>query len=320
MTVVPRVLEKVFTKIKYGVDEASLIKKILGRLALKRALVKDVEHYSLLDKIYDSLVYKKFRAALGGEMQMLICGGAALLLDIERFYNNIGVNLYCGYGLTESSPVLAVNSAKAHKIGTIGKAFPTVELRISKDGELLARGPNIMRGYHNDEKKTAETVIDGWLQTGDLAHIDEEGFVKIIGRKKELFKTANGKYVRPILLEQRLVQELSFLAGAIVVAEGRKFTSTLLFPDFDLLQKFKDKLKFSGGDAEFLKSDILQKAVEVVVVKVNEEFDHAEKIQKFAIITQPISIENGEITPSMKLRRNVLEEKFKGVIDGFYKE
>ncbi len=318
MTVVPRVLEKVFIKIKDGVDGANFIKKFLGQKALQRALTKDVGPVEFIDKIFDLLVYRKFRAALGNKMRMLICGGAALSEDMERFYSNIGVNLYCGYGLTESSPVLAVNYKQAHKFSTIGKAFPNVELRLAPDGELLARGPNIMRGYHNDSEKTAAAIVDGWFQTGDLAQIDAQGFVKITGRKKELFKTANGKYVRPIPIEQKLVQELGFLLGAIIIAEGRKFVSVLLFPDFDHLQKFKTKFGFFGDDVEFLQSQILQEVVKLVVERLNSDFDHAEKIQKFAIIERPISVAGGEITPSMKLKRGVLEEKFKDVIEGFY--
>lgn len=318
MTVVPRVLEKVFAKIKDGVDSAKFIKKILGRLALERALKKDVEQIKFIDQIFDCLVYKKFREALGKKMKMIICGGAPLSEDMERFYSNIKIKLYCGYGLTESSPVLAVNHVAAYKFGTIGKAFPSVELGLAQDGELVARGPNIMRGYRNDSDKTAATIIDGWFYTGDLAQIDEQGFVKIIGRKKELFKTANGKYVRPIPLEQKLVQELGFLLGAIIIAEGRKFVSVLLFPDFDLLKKHKAKFNFNGGDVEFLESQILQDAVKSALERLNAGFDHAEQIQKFAIIATQISIATGEITPSMKLKRSVLENKFKDVIEKFY--
>ncbi len=319
MTTVPRVLEKVFAKIKEGIDSASFVKKFLGKKAFQRALEKDpTAQKNLLDKIFDHLIYKKFRDSLGGNIKMIICGGAALSLDLERFYKNIGIDLFCGYGMTESSPVLAVNCAKAQKFGTVGKAFPNVELKIANDGELLARGPNIMLGYHGKPEKTAEVIENGWLKTGDLAQIDEQGFVKIVGRKKEIFKNSNGKYVAPVPLEQSLVQELGFLLGAIVIAEGRKFTSAILFPEFEILKKFKAKFNFSGSDEEFLKSEILQNFVEDAIQKINQNLDHWEQIQKFHIATSPISIESGEITPSMKLKRNLLEEKYKNVIDGFY--
>lgn len=320
MTSVPRVLEKVFAKIEEGIDAGSFVKKIIGRAALKRAFAKD-PHSSpnFLDKFFDRLVYKKFREALGGKMGMIICGGAALAIDLERFYTNSGINLYCGYGLTETSPVLATNCPKYHKISTVGKAFPSVELKIAQDGELLARGPNVMRGYHKQPQKTAEVIIDGWFKTGDKAEIDAEGFVKIIGRKKELFKNANGKYVSPVPIEHRIVQDLGFLAGAVVIAEGKKFTSSLLFPDFETLKKIKGKLGFSGSDEEFLKSEILQKFVQEKIDSVNKNLNHWEQVQKFYIAKESISIESGDITPSMKLKRNVLEEKYKKVIDEFYK-
>jgi long-chain acyl-CoA synthetase len=320
MTSVPRVLEKVFARIENGIETASFFKKILGKKALKRALIKDVKSSkNLYDRFFDKLIYQKFRFALGGKMRMIICGGAALSQDLERFYSNIGINLFCGYGLTESSPVLAANCEKFNKFGTVGKNFPSVELKIALDGELLARGTNIMRGYHKEPKKTAESIENGWLKTGDLAQIDEQGFVKIIGRKKELFKTANGKYVSPVLLEQKLMQNLGFLIGAIVIAEGRKFTSAVLFADFEILKNTKEKLKFLGSDEQFLASEILQKFVEKTINAINKNLDHWEQIQKFHIVPESISIESGDITPSMKLKRNVLEKKYKNAIEEFYR-
>lgn len=319
MTSVPRVLEKVYARIRDGVEMQKGFKKYLGRKAVVKALTKHPENKkSLFDKIYDIVIYKKFRAALGGNMKMIICGGAALSLDMERFYKNIGVNLFCGYGLTEASPVIAVNSAKASKFGTVGKVFPSVEVMLAEDGELLSRGPNTMKSYHKQEEKTAEVMLDGWLKTGDLAHIDEEGFIKIIGRKKELFKNANGKYVSPVPIEQKLVQELGFLIGAIIIAEGRKFTSALLFADFEILPKWKENYEFLGSNEAFLGSEKLKSFVEEKISKINKDLDHWEKVQKFAIITAEISIESGEITPSMKLKRKVLEDKFADAIDQLY--
>ena len=175
-----------------------------------------------------------------------------------------------------------------------------------------------MCGYHNQPQKTAETIVDGWLKTGDLAQIDSEGFVKIIGRKKELFKNANGKYVSPVPIEQKLLQELGFLLGAIVIAEGQKFTSAVLFPEFELLKKFKVKFNFTQSDEDFLRSEILQKFVQKKIDQINSHLNHWEQIQKFHIAIEPISIESGEITPSMKLKRNLLEEKYKQVVEEFY--
>lgn len=321
MTVVPRVLEKVFLGIRDGVNDAGGLKGVLAKAAFKRALNKGLTAKSgLLDKIYDMLVYQKFRQGFGGNIRMIVCGGAALSQDLEIFYKNIGLTLFCGYGLTEASPVLAANSPLASKIGTVGKAFPGVELKIDPDGELLGKGDGIMLGYRNQQEKTAEVLVDGWLKTGDLAQIDENGFVTIVGRKKELFKTANGKYVCPVPIEQRLVQQLGFLTGAVVVAEGRKFTSAILFPDFDSLPKFKKRRRFLGSDEAFLTSQDLLDFVQKEIDQMNQDADHWEQVQKFFIDLKAISIESGEITPSMKLKRSVLEERNRGVIEEFYQD
>lgn len=321
MTSVPRALEKVFARINNGIEEAKFFKKIIGKKALKRALQKDpLASKNFIDKIFDKIIYQKFRQAMGGEMRMIICGGSALSKELERFYWNIGVKIYCGYGLTECSPVLATNAPHQHKFTSVGKAFPSVKLKIAKDGELLASGINVMKKYRNNPQKTAETFDGEWFKTGDLAQIDEEGFVKIIGRKKEVFKTSNGKFVHPVLLEQKLVQELNFLIGALVIAEGKNFVSALLFIDFDLLKNIKNKLKFDGENNQFFNSIILQNFIAQKIAIINKKLDSWEQIKKFKIIIEPISVESGEITPSLKLKRNVLERKFALEIEEFYKE
>jgi long-chain acyl-CoA synthetase len=321
MTSVPRMLEKVFVKIKDGAEQKNGLAKFLAFKAINQALHKNIlSKKNLIDKFFDLLVYKKFRLALGGRMRMIICGGAALSCDMEKFYRNIGINIFCGYGLTETSPVIAVNHAKAWRCDTVGQSFPGVKVKVADDSELLVSGPGVMKGYHNNPEKTAETMDGTWFKTGDLAKIDEEGFIKIIGRKKELFKTANGKYVAPIPIEQKLIQELGFLVGSIIIAEGRKFTSCLLFPDFEILAKFKKKMNSNLADLDFLKSEPLQSLVLSKINKINQNLDHWQQIQKFHIAVESISIESGEITPSMKLKRNVLEEKYKNIIDSFYKE
>ena len=321
MTSVPRALEKVFARINNGIEEAKFFKKIIGKKALGRALKKDpLLSKNFIDKIFDKIIYQKFRQAMGGQMRMIICGGSSLSQELERFYWNIGVKIYCGYGLTECSPVLATNAPHQHKFTSVGKAFPSVKLKIAKDGELLACGINVMKKYRNNPQKTAETFDGEWFKTGDLAQIDEEGFVKIIGRKKEVFKTSNGKFVHPVLLEQKLVQELSFLVGALVIAEGKNFVSALLFVDFDLLKNIKNKLKFDGENNQFFNSTILQNFIAQKIAIINKKLDSWEQIKKFKIIIEPISVESGEITPSLKLKRNVLERKFALEIEELYKE
>lgn len=319
MTTVPRMLEKVYVKIRDGVNEASFIKRALGGAALKRALNNDpTAKKTLLDKFFARIIYKKFLQGLGGRMRMIICGGAALSVDLQKFYQNIGVNLFCGYGMTETSPVISVNYPKNHKINTVGKVFDGVKVKIAKDGELLASGPGVMRGYHKKPAETAKVIKNGWMSTGDLAKIDKAGYIEIVGRKKEVFKNANGKYIRPTVIEQKLVQKIGFLVGAVVIGEEKKFTSALIFCDFELLEKAKKKLKFVGSDKAFLSSGKLKEFMQRKIREVNKGLDHHEQIQKFYIAQEEISIESGEITPSMKLKRGALEEKYSDAIKGFY--
>ncbi|MFT7087598.1 MAG: long-chain acyl-CoA synthetase [Rickettsiales bacterium] len=369
MTAVPRMLEKVFAKMQNGVNEASFIKKLIGKLAFFMAPKFAADDYSnglprrftprnddvedlfpklktsslrgaflakpksgrgnpegfkvslnILYKILNHLVYKKLRAALGSKMRMIICGGAALSPDLEKFFLGIGINIYVGYGLTESSPVIAANFRNNHKLGSVGKAFPNVEVRLGEDRELLVKGSSIMRGYHKDPIKTAQEIDEnGWLKTGDLAEIDADGFIKIIGRKKEMFKTTYGKYVSPVPIEQKLIAGWSLLSATCIIAEGKKFVSCLLFVEFDLLKKYQEKHGFKNlSPKDFLKSEFIQKRSQKLINDINKNLNHWEKIQKFHLSTKPISIEGGEITPSMKLRRNIVEEKFKDVIAEFY--
>jgi len=324
MTVVPRVLEKVYKKMRSGVDENGFVKKIIGHAAFDLALKSDVEKFrkTLLGKIFDHLVYKKLRMALGGRFRMMICGGAALSDEMNRFFTNIGVTLYIGYGATESSPVIAANNYKFHKFGTVGKPFPEIEVKLNSKGELLARGPNVMRGYHNDPQKTSEVIDkEGWLNTGDLAEIDEENYIKIIGRAKELFKTSGGKYISPVPIEQAILNGCEFLMAVSIIAEGKKFVSCLLFVDFEILEKCKNKFGMIGkSDEEFLNSDLVNKKISRLITSVNSNLNKWEQIQKYYLVKDKISVETGELTPSMKLRRNVVEEKYKKVIDKFYED
>lgn len=320
MTVVPRMLEKTYAKMLERVENSSPIKKLIGKLAFKIALNNDANKSKpILYWLFDSLVYKKLKLAMGGNLRMIICGGAPLSKDLDQFFNNIGIDLFVGYGLTESSPVISANCPKYHKIGTIGKNFPLAQVKI-RNGELLTKGPYVMKGYHKDEAKTKE-VIDrnGWLKTGDLAKIDDEGFIEILGRKKELFKTSGGKYVSPVPIEQKLVRNFNLLTAALVIAEGRKFVSCLLFADFENLAIHKKNFGMEYySDQDFLCSQIIQQKLEDVVKDVNYSLNDWEKIKKFTLIKEEISIARGDLTPSMKLKRNVLENRYKQIIEDFY--
>ena len=319
MTVVPRLLEKVFFKMKLKAMDGNIIKQGLVRLAFYRATTKDpYAKTSFVDTLLDKLVYTKLRAALGTRMRMMISGGAALSDMLYNFYLNIGVPLYQGYGLTESSPVISANNPQANKIGTCGKAFPSVEVKISEKGELLARGPNVMKGYHQDQTATREVIEnDGWLHTGDLAEIDDEGFVTITGRKKELFKTSTGEYVSSVHIEQKLVSN-GWFEHALIVGDAKPFVVALLFVEPDFLARMAVKMKSTS--LKVLHSEKLEKMTHKFIKKLNLKLNHWEKIRDFRLLENSLTIEEGELTPSMKLAKKQLLERYSSEIVEMYKD
>jgi long-chain acyl-CoA synthetase len=319
ITLVPRLLEKVYAKMNSRIDEQSPLKRKLMSRAFERAIDKVPAENTLSDKIFDKLIYSKLRDALGGNLKMLIVGGSALSMSMEHFFKNIGFNVYQGYGLTESSPVLSVNYPGHVRYRSVGKIFPNVEVKIASDGEILAKGSNIMVGYHNNEKATNEAVDDdGWLHTGDLGTLDEDGYLTITGRKKEVFKTSNGKYVCPVPIEQSLCKS-ALIDMAAIIGENHRFVSCLLFPDYENLDAIREHRGYSDmNNSDFLNSSEVNNEIKEVVQAVNDQLSSWEKIQKYKFVKHPITVETGELTPTMKLRRHIVEEKFKHIINNFY--
>ncbi|MFT6924448.1 MAG: long-chain acyl-CoA synthetase [Psychromonas sp.] len=319
ITLVPRLLEKVYAKMHARIEEQSGIKKNLMSSAFKRAISKQPGAHSLLDKIYDKLIYAKLREALGGNLEIVISGGAALSESMENFFKNIGLNLYQGYGLTETSPVLAANYPGNVCYRSVGKIWPEVEIKISDEQEILAKGPNLMKGYHNNPQATRETIDSaGWLHTGDLGYIDENGYLFVNGRKKEIFKTSNGKYVSPVPIEQMLSAS-ELIDMVVIIGENKNFVSCLLFPDFENLAAIRKNRGYGDmSNGDFLNSNEVRQEIAAVVEGVNRQLDEWEKIRKFKFIKQPISIETDELTPTMKIRRQVIEQKFSDIINQFY--
>ena len=319
MTVVPRLLEKVFFKMKLKAMDGNFIKKALVRLAFYRATTKDpFDKPSYIDKILDDIVYKKLRLALGERMHMMISGGAALSDRLYRFYLNIGIPLYQGYGLTESSPVISSNTPTHNKIGTCGQAFPGVEVKISTEGELLARGPNIMRGYHHNEAATAEVVdSEGWLHTGDLAGLDSEGYVCITGRKAEKFKTSTGEYVSSVYIEQELVSN-GWFEHALVIGHNKPYVVALLFIEHEYLGRLATQMR--STPIKVLASEKFKTMSADFVSKINKKLNHWEKVRYFRVISDELSIESGHLTPSMKLAKKYLIEQYESEISEMYKD
>jgi long-chain acyl-CoA synthetase len=319
ITLVPRLLEKVYAKMNSRIEDQSGLKRKLMSSAFERAINKVPAENSLSDKIFDKLIYSKLRAALGGNLQMLIVGGSALSESMEHFFKNVGFNVYQGYGLTESSPVLAVNYPGNVRYRTVGKIYPGVEVKIASDNEILAKGPNVMVGYHNNEQATNEAIdSEGWLHTGDLGSLDADGYLTITGRKKELFKTSNGKYVSPVPIEQRLCKS-PLIDMAAIIGENHRFVSCLLFPDYENLDAIREHRGYGDmSNSDFLNSSEVKNEIKAAVQTVNDQLSAWEKIQKYKFVKHPITIETGELTPTMKLRRHVIEAKFKEIIDDFY--
>lgn len=309
MTVVPRLLEKIYTKMHDKIHDTHGVKGLIGQWALNRADTKDVNApLGALDTLAHKLVYSKLIEALGGRLQYMISGGAALSAPIEKFFVNIGVPLYQGYGLSETSPVVCVNTPTAYRFGSCGKKLSDVEVKLSNEGELLVRGPNVMHGYHNRVEETAQTIQNGWLHTGDLAHIDEEGYIFIKSRQKELFKTSTGKYVSAISIEHHLTHS-KWVDYAIIVAENKPYVTALIF---------LDPLMSSVPFEDYL-SDL--KTIErmlQLINRVNKHLNAWEQIQKYTLVATLPTIENHILTPSLKISRNRVYSDFSTQIDAMY--
>ncbi len=320
MTMVPRLLEKLYGKLYEKANEAPFPRKQIARWAIKRATRLPIDRKSgPSDFLAQKLVYRKFQDALGGKFKRVLAGGAPLASNLQRFFINIGIPIYVGYGLTEAAPVLSANRPNQNRVGTVGPTYPDVTLKISEKSEILAKGPNIMRGYHNNPEATARAIdVDGWLHTGDLGHIDSDGFLTIDGRVKELLKTSNGKYVTPVPIELSLCQS-SLIDIAMVIAEGKPFVSCILFLD---LKRFETLKKRQGGseidNSDFLSSQAIRSRIDRHIERTNNALDDWERIRAYRCVLDTPSIAAGEITPTMKLKRNAIEAKYQHLIDAMY--
>lgn len=321
MTMVPRLIEKLHDRIAAGASASPRLRRALASWAIHLADEHDPAQHDVQSALADRLVYGRLRSALGGKLKYLIVGGAALSPLLTRFLLNLGVPLYIGYGLTETSPVIACNSPRAHRLGTVGTAFPGVQIRIGEHGEIQAKGPGVMKGYHRDAAATAAVfTTDGWFRTGDLGTLDADGFLTITGRMKELLKTSNGKYVRPVPIEQALCTS-DLVDHALIVAEGRPCPAALLFPDPERLRAMKTKLGLQHlSDGEFAGRPEVATAISSLIERVNDQLDRWEKIRHHRVIVTPPTIDHQELTPTMKLRRHVLMQHHARLIEQMYAE
>jgi len=316
MTVVPRLLEKIFFKIKMNIEAKSFISKFIAKNAFRYALNENMNKNTFIYKIYDKIVYSKLRDIFGSRISKLVSGGAPLNKEIAQFFLNIGVPIYQGYGLTESSPVISTNYPGFNKIGSSGKALPSVEVKITEEKELIARGPSIMKAYLNNKELTAKTIDkDGWLHTGDLASIDKDGYIFIESRKKDIYKLSTGNYVSTVPIEQALSKN-KYVEFATIIANNKKYVSCLLFIDKEIYKN--DILNKQLTIEDYYSQNIVHKSIKKDIEKINSKLNEWERIIQYTIITNDISIEGGELTPSMKICRNVIEEKYEEIINKMY--
>lgn len=326
MTTVPRLFERIHSKIIKNVEAQPEKKQKIFNWAIEvgkqYAKAKKQKKVSLAlaakHKIADKLVFGKLREKTGGKLRFFISGGAALPKDLGEFFEAIGLLIIEGYGLTESSPVIAANRLDDYKFGTVGKAMPEVEIKIASDGEILAKGPNIMQGYYKNPKETEATLKDGWLYTGDIGEFDSEGFLKITDRKKHLFKTSAGKYIAPTPIENLFLAS-KYIDQFVLVGDRRMFLTALIVPDFEALKEYADSNNIKYNDVlDLTKDEKIYKLLEVELNQMQRTLANYERVRKFALLDRPFTIETGEITPSMKIRRKYIEERYGELIEKMY--
>jgi long-chain acyl-CoA synthetase len=329
MASVPRLFEKIYAKIMDSLEEGSPIKKMLFMWAI--GVGKETIPYKQQNKslpillsiqhtLADILVFSKLHERVGGNVRFFVSGGAPLAKEIGEFFTAAGLLIIEGYGLTETSPVITVNHLDKFKFGSVGMPLSNVETKIAEDGEILTRGPHVMKGYYHDDEATKEAIDkDGWFHTGDIGHFDENGMLIITDRKKNIIVTAGGKNVAPQYIENFLVSS-RYIEQAVVIGDKRKYCSALLVPTLENLEKFaKEKNLGDLSTAELLNHKTIQDLYTSEISSVSKELASYETIKKFVLIEEPFSIENDQLTPTLKVKRKVVEKVYQTQIDNIYK-
>ena len=319
---VPRVYEKVRDKVRREAGKG--LKRTVYDWAMRvgRAhrgqILAGQRPGSMSWKLADSLLYSKIRAGLGGRVEIFISGGAPLGLDLAEWFADAGIRIHEGYGLTETSPVIAINTPQQHRIGTVGKVLQNLEFKIASDGELLVRGPSIFKGYWNKPEETRHAFEDGFFKTGDIGSLDGDGFLTITDRKKDLQKTTGGKFIAPQPIELAL-KTSPLVAFAALFADRRKFAAALIAPEFVALEEWAGAQGVSFADRQQLvASPQVQALYEGIVAKVNENLAQYQTIKKFVLIPDEFTVADGQLTASMKMRRRVIEERYRPQIEALF--
>jgi long-chain acyl-CoA synthetase len=326
MSVVPRLLEKVYDKIYAKGADLTGIKKKLFFWALDLGMNykpynENGGWYEFKLKIARKLIFSKWQEALGGELELLVCGSAALQTRLSKVFCAAGIPVMEGYGLTETSPVISVNDMrnKGFRVGTVGKVLKGVEVKIAEDGEILCKGPNVMVGYYKDEAQTNEVKKNGYFHTGDIGEIDAEGFLKITDRKKEMFKTSGGKYIAPQMLENHFKQS-RFIEQIMIIGDGEKMPGAFIQPSFEFLAEWSQRKGITLGatNEEIVQNERIIKRIQREVDEINERFGNWEKVKRFELTPDIWSIDSGHLTPTMKLKRKIIKEKYNDLYQKIY--
>jgi long-chain acyl-CoA synthetase len=320
---VPRVYEKVHAQVEL---KATGLKKYIYKWALRVGwahrdyILAGKTPRSLSWRLCNRLVYSKVVDGVGGRAQIFISGGAPLGRDLAEWYAAMGIRICEGYGLTETSPVIAVNNPSAHRIGSVGKPLKNIEVKIADDGEILVRGPSVFRGYWNMPEETKAAFEDGWFKTGDIGRIDAQGFLYVTDRKKDLLKTSGGKFIAPQPIENALKHD-PFVAEAVVVGDKRKFPAVLIFPNFLVLENWarQQGLKVESRGS-LLKTVQVRARYEIIIDELNNNLAKFEKIKKFELISDELSAAAGTLTASLKIRRRAVGERYHEQIESMYGE
>ena len=333
MSTVPRLLEKIYARMQKNASDGGRLKKRIFDWSLK--IARHVAQLTTSHKpippslqlqreIAEHLVFGKLREAVGGRIRRMVSGGAALPSELALVFTGAGIPVLQGYGLTETSPVIAVNTLEHNRIGSVGKLLPGLETRIAEDGEIQTRGPHVFQGYFNKPEETAAAFTDEpaqkdrWFKTGDIGHFDHDGFLFITDRKKDLIKTSSGKYVAPQMIEGMITQS-EFVEQAVIVGDKRKYVSALIVPDFERLRGWAKDHGVSITDKQQMIAD--RQVVDLIKADVNRltrDLADYEKVKRIGLLADEFSIDGGELTPTLKVKRRVVEEKYGKLIESLY--
>ncbi|MFQ5866110.1 MAG: AMP-dependent synthetase/ligase [bacterium] len=327
MAAVPRFYEKVKTRIEVNAQQEGRIKSKIFDWAVKVGKKKADCRFrgengglflNLKYSLANKLVFSKIKALTGENMKYFISGGAPLSPEVAYFFYALGLTVLEGYGLTETSPVISVNSPEKPKLGKVGKALPGIEVKIAGDGEILIRGPNVMMGYHKMPEETKEVIGDGWFHTGDIGQLDEEGYLSITDRKKQLIVTSVGKKVAPQAIE-KAVENSQYIDQVVLIGEGRKFISALIVPDFEILRNYAEEHHIEAdGNEALIKSPAIIDLIQKEIAARQKHLSDYEKIHQFRLLPKAFTIEDGQLTPTLKIKRQVVEQEYADLIEEMY--